>query len=314
MLALGISHIPPSALRGAVTIGNFDGVHRGHRELINHLRKMAAEVKGPAVVLTFDPPPVQLLRPDSVPPALTWMERRTTLLKELGVDHVVVCETSKELLSLTAEAFFQRILINQLHCKAIVEGPNFRFGKDRGGDVIILAKLCSKNRVHAKIIDKQIEGKDWISSSRIRTLIGEGNIAEANQLLIAPYRIIGTVAHGAARGRQIGFPTANLEQIPVLTPPQGVYAGRAFLKSDMSATQNCYAAAVHIGPNPTFGEHATKVEVHLLDFTGDIYDQRLEVELLDKIRDVVKFDSLDDLKNQLNKDIMRTRELQKPGS
>ncbi len=303
LLVNGIENVQPEAKGGAITIGNFDGVHRGHRELLSRLRKTADLLSGPAVVITFDPPPAQLLRPDSVPPSLTWMARRAEILFELGVDVVCVCETTSKLLELTAEEFFQQILIDSLQVSAIVEGPNFRFGKDRRGDIDLLTQLCEKNHVELTIASGQSEDGEWISSSRIRTLIAQGAIEVANRLLVKPYRLTGIVGKGAARGHTIGFPTANLEQVPVMIPLHGVYAGKSFVKG------RAYPAAINIGPNPTFGEAASKVEVHLLDFNSDLYGQRIEVELLGRLRSIANFSGANELVEQLKIDIQQTRKI-----
>jgi riboflavin kinase / FMN adenylyltransferase len=303
LLVNGIESVQPEARGGAITIGNFDGVHRGHRELVSRLRKTADRVSGPALVLTFDPPPAQILRPGSVPPSLTWMARRAEILFELGVDVVCVCMTTPQLLEFTAEEFFQQILLDSLRVSAIVEGPNFRFGKDRRGDVDLLSELCKQNNVELTIATGQSEDGEWISSSRIRTLIAQGAIEMANRLLVKPYRLTGIVGKGAARGRTIGFPTANLEHIPVMIPLHGVYAGRCNIQG------RAYAAAINIGPNPTFAESIDKVEIHVLDFNGDLYGQPLEVELLGRLRPITSFSSANELVEQLKLDIQLTRKL-----
>jgi riboflavin kinase/FMN adenylyltransferase len=303
LLISGIENPSPETRGGAVTVGNFDGVHLGHRCLITRLRSMADEVGGPAVVLTFDPPPAKLLRPTAVPPSLTWMERRASILFELGVDVVRVCQTTRELLELSADDFFRQVLVDSLQVAAIVEGPNFRFGKGREGDIDRLSQLCERERMVLDIVRGQSEGGEWISSSRIRELISQGAIEAANRLLVQPYRLTGRVGRGAARGRQLGFPTANLEQVPVLVPQHGVYAGRGFVEG------RAVAAAINIGPNPTFGDDASKIEVHLLDFKADLYGARLEVELLARLRGVNNFPNVDALVAQLQLDLAKTREI-----
>ena len=303
LIVNGLENVPTEAKNGAITIGNFDGVHRGHRELMMQLQRTAAKVSGPAVVLTFDPPPAKLLRPDSVPPSLTWMQRRAEILFELGVDVICVCKTTLALLELSAESFFQKILVDSLQASAIVEGPNFRFGQGRLGDIELLGRLCADKAISLSIVQGQSDGGDWISSSLIRSLIANGEIEAANRLLVQPYRLTGTVSRGAGRGRTIGFPTANLEAIPVLIPQQGVYAGRCQI------AETLYKVAIHIGPNPTFGENASKVEVHVIEFSGDLYGQQLDVELLGRIRGLQKFSGADELIEQLKIDVDTTRRL-----
>ena len=171
-----ITDFPNSQRGGAVTIGNFDGVHRGHGVIINQLKRFAAELNGPAIVFTFDPHPVRILRPEQTPPPLTWTNRKADLLAELGVDVVVAYPTDRALLQLTHEEFFDQIVVEQLGAKAMVEGPNFFFGKDRQGNIENLAELCDKNSVNLKIVEPMLDTESFISSSRIRDLIRNGDV------------------------------------------------------------------------------------------------------------------------------------------
>jgi riboflavin kinase/FMN adenylyltransferase len=303
LLVRGLNSVPQEACGGAIAIGNFDGIHLGHRQLVRLLTDQSQRVGGPSVILTFDPPPIKLLRPEMLPPALTWMDRRAEILFNLGIDFVIIIETTHELLDLSAEDFYKQILVDQLNAKSIIEGPNFHFGKDRRGDIELLDELCQQHGVHLTIADGQSSAGHWVSSSRIRALIDSGDIGEANKLLLEPYRLHGRVVQGAARGRTIGFPTANLGDIDVLIPPHGVYAGGVTLG------QTNYPAAIHIGPNPTFAENATKVEVFVIDFSGDLYGTMLEVELLDQIRGVKKFDGVEQLVAQLKLDVEKARQI-----
>lgn len=305
---------PAAAQGGAVTIGNFDGVHRGHQAILQQVRRLADMVSGPAVVFTFDPPPSQLLRPDFTPALLTGAERRTELLKKLGIDVVIVYPTDMALLDLEPEAFFEKIVVRSLLAKAIAEGENFRFGKQRRGDVSLLRQLAEMHSMKFSLLEPQQDAGEWISSTRIRTLVDAGDIAGANRLLIEPYRIAGVVGHGVQRGRTLGFPTANLESIAVLCPPLGVYAGRVTgcvtKQGDASVPSPVgLPVAMHVGPNPTFGEDKFKVEVHVIGFSGDIYDCELAIELFEKLRDVRKFESKDQLLAQLTQDIDRAKSI-----
>ncbi len=303
---------PPTARGGAVTIGNFDGVHRGHQAILHQVRRLADTVSGPAVVFTFDPPPSQLLRPEFAPALLTGAERRTELLKKLGIDEVIVYPTDMKLLDLEPEAFFENIVVQSLRAKAIAEGENFRFGKQRRGDVQLLKQLCERHAMTFSLLEPQQDAGEWISSTRIRSLVDAGDIAGANRLLIEPYRIGGVVGRGAQRGRTLGFPTANLENIAVLCPPLGVYAGRV---TDCQKKQIDAAVAspvglpvaLNIGPNPTFGEDLLKVEAHVVGFSGDLYGCELSIELFEKLRDVRKFESKEQLLAQLTLDIDRAK-------
>lgn len=294
----------PDALRGgAVTIGNFDGVHRGHAVIIRQLKQFASQFDGAAIVFTFDPHPVRLLRPEQAPPPLTWTNRKADLLAEIGVDVVLAYPTNRELLGLSYLEFFQQIVVDALDAKAMVEGPNFYFGRNREGDTDKLKQLCHQNEIALEIVTPKKVDHDFISSSRIRKLIAEGDVDTARDMLTRPYRIRGMVTHGAGRGATIGFPTANLGAIDTLVPNFGVYAGRAYVDG------RAHWSAIHIGPNPTFGEAHRKVEVHLLNFEGSLYGQAIEVDFVSRLRDIREFDSADSLVKQLKLDVESTRQV-----
>ncbi len=287
---------------GVITIGNFDGVHLGHAALLGQVRQLANEMGVPAVAIVLDPHPAAILRPTKVPARLTWIERRAELMDPLGIDALVVCQTTVEFLKLTAAEFFQSLVIGRLGAAAMVEGPNFFFGRDRGGDIEVLKELCRSNAVDLRIVQPISVADQMISSTRIRSLLETGKVEEAARLLGAPHRLRGTVVSGARRGRQIGFPTANLTDIDVVVPAAGVYAGIATVNG------NSCQAAVHIGPNPTFeNDGAVKVEVHLLDYDGDLYGQLLQVDFITHVRDIARFDSADRLVQQLDRDIKTIR-------
>ena len=301
-LVRGFSERDTSVLGGAVSIGNFDGVHRGHARIIERLRALAQRVAGPAVVFTFEPHPIQLLRPDAVPPPLTRLDDKLELLEKLHVDVAVVYPTDRELLQLSPTAFFQQILVEGLAARALAEGPNFYFGKDRAGDIPLLQTFCQAQRMVLEVVPLlQIE-HEYVSSSRIRNLLRIGQVAEANRLLTRPYQLRGTVVHGAGRGARLGFATANLEAIETILPASGVYAARA-----ITATGS-WPAAVNIGANPTFGEQQTKVEAHLLDFSENLYGQSVKLELLQRLRGTTPFPSVDALREQLARDLNAVRE------
>jgi len=263
---------------------------------------MATSLGGPAVAVTFDPSPAAILRPGGIPPQLTTIERRTQLLKQCGVDQVMVCKTDRNLLNQTPEEFFARLVIGELAALGMVEGPNFFFGRNRAGDTTLLSKLCMERGIELEVVEPQSDSASIISSTRVRELLVDGNVDEANRLLTAPYRLKGTVVHGAARGRWIGFPTANLSNVATLVPGPGVYGCRVLLGDGQSI-----AAATHIGPNPTFGDDGVKIEVHLLDFERDLYGAELEVDFIARVRGVIKFDSSADLIQQLKRDIAEIR-------
>jgi riboflavin kinase/FMN adenylyltransferase len=297
-----------------VTVGNFDGVHLGHAAIVKRLLEAGGRLGLPTVAFTFDPHPARILRPAAAPALLTTPERRAALLLGLGVDAVLVQPVDTSLLALSAEDFYDRVLRGDVRAAAIVEGPDFRFGAGRRGDMAMLAALAAADDVEVMAVGPVTRDGEAVSSSRIRALVSDGDIAAAAALLTAPYRLEGLVVHGQARGRTLGFPTANLEAIPTLLPAAGVYAGIAHPSTATAGEGgvpgspkpgSAYPAAIHIGPNVSFGATGVTVEVHLIGFDGDLYGQRLDVDFLARLRDTRRFESLDDLKAQLASDVAR---------
>ncbi|MEY4567933.1 MAG: Riboflavin kinase [Planctomycetota bacterium] len=302
LLLRDFHHLPSEVRGGAVAIGNFDGVHLGHAVLMEQLVQTARACQGPAVVLTFDPSPLSLLKPQFTPPKLTTVARRAELLSRLGVDWVIAYPTDLETLQWSAEEFFSKVIIERLGAKGVVEGENFFFGKDRRGNIETLKDLCRKNMVQIDVVAmSDFQGK-VVSSSRVRELLMAGDVVGANRCLTSPYQISGTVVTGARRGRDLGFPTANIEMPETLVPAVGVYGAVAFPNG------KAHRAAVNIGPNPSFGENQFKIEVHILDFQGDLYGSNLTVEFRDRVRDIRKFSGIAELREQLVRDIQWVRE------
>jgi riboflavin kinase/FMN adenylyltransferase len=295
---------PPGFAGGAVTVGNFDGVHRGHRELVAAAARWAARVGGPAVAVTFDPPPFQVLVPDATPRLpLTTVEDRAELLRAAGADRVVVYRPNRALLGVSPEAFVRDVLLGQLGARAVVEGYDFRFGRGRAGDTALLRSLCESAGVGFEEVPPLTDRGEPGSSSRVRAALLAGDVALAADLLGRPYRVTGTVVTGARRGRTIGFPTANLGDVPTVLPGNGVYAVRGFVNGV------AWPGAANVGPNPTFGDDARKVEVHLIGFTGDVYGSKLPVEFVAKLRDTRPFAGPAELVEQLGRDIAAAREV-----
>ena len=291
----------PGAPACAVAVGNFDGVHVGHAAIVERLLAAARSRGLPAVVYTFDPHPASVVRPEAAPVPLTTPRRRADLLAALGVDAVLVQPTDASLVALEAEAFYTEILRGRLRAAALVEGTDFRFGARRRGDMAMLAALCAADGVFLETVPPVERDGASVSSSRLRQLIGAGNVAEANGMLTAAYRCTGTVVEGARRGGTIGFPTANLGGIATLLPAGGVYAADAGIDDDGAR----WPAAVHVGPNVSFGETSVSVEAHLIGFAGNLYGRTLHVDFLDRLRDTRKFASVDELKKQLAIDVER---------
>jgi riboflavin kinase/FMN adenylyltransferase len=293
---------------GVVSIGNFDGVHRGHQSMISALARSASRHSAPAVIFTFDPHPIALLRPGQSPPPLSTTERKLELLSQNPVDAVLVYPTDQALLGLSPRDFFDRIIVGSLAARGLVEGPNFFFGHDRAGSIETLREFCGTARMELEIVAPVSVGDHLVSSTEIRKLIADGRVREAADLLGYTYRVSGTVVRGAERGRTIGFPTANLEGIRTVLPRDGVYAGRVQVGSDW------YAAGINLGPNPTFADQDRKLEAHLIDFAGDLYGARIALEFIVRLRDTRRFDNVEQLKAQLSIDMDRARGLAKPDS
>ena len=296
-------HPPPGFAGGAVTVGNFDAVHLGHRALVSATKAWAVRVGGPAVAVTFDPPPHEILYPGSAREPLSTLADRAEWLAAAGADHVVVLRTSPALLALSPEAFFEDVLLRQLGVKAVVEGYNFRFGRGRSGDTAALRAMCAAAGVGFEEVPPRLVAGEPVSSSRVRAAVLAGDVGLAADLLGRPYRVTGTVVTGARRGRMIGFPTANLGDVPTVLPGNGVYAVRAAVGG------RTHPAAANVGPNPTFGDDAPKVEVHLLDFAGDLYGRPLAVEFVAKLRDTRPFGGPAELVEQLRRDVVAAREV-----
>ncbi len=292
----------PDLYRGGyVSIGNFDGVHRGHQRLTARLAELARRDGVPAVILTFDPHPLYILRPEHAPPCLTTLERKSELLEQAGATCVIAYPTDRALLELTPEEFFDNIIVAELRAAGIIEGPNFCFGKDRKGDIGTLRDLSRARGVFMEVVEPVGGADRMISSSAIRSLVVAGQLVRAMELFGHPYRLRGRVVAGARRGRTIGFPTANLEEIETLLPGDGVYGGIVSL----DGTE--YAAAINVGPNPTFDEQSRKIEAHLVGFSGDLYGRWLDVDFIGRLRDTCRFDGREALIRQLNDDVEAAR-------
>ena len=265
---------------------------------ITALRQQANQVVGPAIAVTFDPHPLDLLRPERRQPLLTTLDDRARLLHDLGADHVFVLRTTPDLLDLSAAAFFAEVIQGRLSARALTEGINFAFGRGREGNIETLGHLCRAAGLTLALVPPlHWEGSE-VSSSRVRAALVGGDVDLAHQLLDRPYQLQGIVGVGQRRGRTLGFPTANLDQPRTLVPGDGVYAARPH--DDSGAA---WPAAVNVGANPTFGEGSRKIEAHLLGFIGDLYGRTLTLDFLHRLRDTRPFNGVTELVEQLHKDI-----------
>ena len=296
----------PSLEQGSVvTVGEYDGVHRGHRTVIAEMHRMAAERGCATAVVTFDRHPATVVRPDSAPLLLCDLDTKLELLAETGVDYTLVVEFTPEQAQVRAETFARQVLVDSLQAKVIVVGADFHFGKDRRGDVETLKAVgdeCGYQVIGLPLV-KQITGEgEVISSTSIRMALDDGDVEKAHRLLGRPFEVRGIVMPGDRRGRTIGFPTANLPTTPDLqVPSDGVYAAW-YQRPD--GTQ--YPAAVNIGKRPTFYDFAERslIEAHLIGFRGDLYGEQAKVRFVRRLRGERRFEDVDQLVAQLGKDVV----------
>ena len=295
----------PSLEQGSVvTVGEYDGIHRGHRTVIAEMHRMAAERGCATAVVTFDRHPATVVRPDSAPLLLCDLETKLELLAETGVDYAVVVEFTPEQAEVPAETFVRQILVDCLQAKVVVVGADFHFGKGRRGNVETLKSVGGElgYEVVGLPLVKHLTGAgEVISSTSIRSALGDGDVEKAHRLLGRPFEARGIVTPGDRRGRTIGFPTANVPTTPDLqVPSDGVYAAW-YQRPDGSQ----YPAAVNVGKRPTFYEFAERslIEAHLIGFRGDLYGERARIRFVRRLRGEQRFEDVDDLVAQLRKDV-----------
>ena len=286
----------------SVAVGNFDGVHRGHQSLVAAAVARSRATGGAAVVLTFDPHPARVLRPQEAPAALTTLAQKEELVAALGIDRLVVVEFDTRLAALSPEAFAREVLQQALGARHVVVGESFRFGRGREGDPRRLEALGASLGFAVEVVPPLLEGGRAISSSRVREALESGDVGEARTLLGRDYFVDGEVVRGDGRGRTIGVPTANLAPEEQILPANGVYAARC-----RTGAGAWHAAAVNVGERPTFGGGRVRLEAHLLDFEGDLYGARLRVAFHERLRGEQRFDGMDALVAQIRRDIEAVR-------
>jgi riboflavin kinase / FMN adenylyltransferase len=291
--------------RSVVTIGVFDGVHRGHQEIIGHAVKRARELGVQSVVVTFDPHPSEVVRPGSHPPVLTEPARKAELIEQLGVDVLCVLPFTLEFSRLSAEAFVHDVLVAHLHAALIVVGENFRFGHRAAGDVDLLRRLGRTFGFAVEGAPLVADDSTVFSSTYIRSCVDAGDVTAAARALGRPHRVEGVVVRGDGRGRAIGFPTANLLTGQyAAVPADGVYA--AWL---VRGRGERLPAAVSIGTNPTFSGRERRVEAYVLDFDGDLYGERLALDFVTRLREMRTYTGVEPLVAQIHEDVAQTREV-----
>ncbi|MGI5340390.1 bifunctional riboflavin kinase/FAD synthetase [Streptomyces sp. CA-181903] len=305
----GLEDIPQDWGRSVVTIGSYDGVHRGHQLIIGRAVERARELGVPSVVVTFDPHPSEVVRPGSHPPLLAPHHRRAELIADLGVDAVLVLPFTAEFSKLSPADFVVKVLVDKLHAKLVVEGPNFRFGHRAAGTVALLEELGTTYDFGVEVIDLKLTGEAGgdlpFSSTLTRRLVAEGDVAGAMEILGHPHRVEGVVVRGAQRGRELGFPTANIETLPhTAIPADGVYAGWLVVEGESMP------AAISVGTNVQFDATERTVEAYAIDRVDlDLYGLHAAVDFLAYLRGMEKFETLDALLERMADDVKRAREL-----
>lgn len=296
----------PESLRGAVVaLGNFDGFHLGHQHVVREAVEWAKSEGRPAVVATFDPHPVRHFAPHVPPFRLTTLEQRHELFRAAGADAMLVFDFDDDLAAMSAESFVRDLLAGHIGAGGVVTGEDFTFGKGRGGNVAVLREVGASCGIEARAIGPVGESGQVVSSSRIRDALKAGECDTAARLLTRPFTVRGTVIHGDKRGRDLGYPTANIDMGAYLRPRFGIYA----VTGRVLATGQELQGAANLGVRPSFDPPKELLEPYFFDFSGDLYDQEIDVAFHHFLRPEAKFDDLDALKRQMEEDCARARDL-----
>jgi riboflavin kinase / FMN adenylyltransferase len=290
-----------SSGRTSVSLGNFDGVHLGHQAILQKTVELARKFGISAVAVTFDPVPKKILQPENAPPLIQTLQQRLSSLESVGLDHTIVVKFSESFAQKTPEEFVRQFLVDYLQVRCFVVGENFSFGHQKQGDLSLLKRMGSQYDFEAEGIPEILRNGVRISSSRIRQSILAGKMEDARDFLGSPFVLTGTVVEGEHLGGKLGIPTANLRYENEIIPARGVYVSKAILKDSR------HMAATNIGMRPTFAGQNLTVEAHLLDFSGDLYASRMDLQFFHKLRDEMRFSGADALKDQIKSDIEQTR-------
>ena len=299
-----LSHI--GALKNPVaTIGNFDGVHIGHRQIFRQLRQAAAGINGVSIVITFAPHPLKMVTSGKKLRLISTYDEKERLLEASGIDYLVIIPFTKEFAALSARAFVIDILVSSLGIKKLIVGYDYAFGRNREGNIGFLRQMGKEFGFTVEVLEPIWNGKTLFSSTNIRKMVEDGNVKDVVHLLGRHFSIGGKVVHGHHRGKTMGFPTANLQSENELIPKCGVYAVKVKLNGEM------YDGACNIGPNPTFDDEAISIEVFIFGYDGDLYGQSLRLFFVERIRDERKFPDVCALQRQIKDDVSRCREVLK---
>ena len=288
-----------------ISIGNFDGVHLGHRLILRTARQLADDLGVPQVVVTFEPHPLAIIRPEHSPGRLTTHSERLALIADNGADATIVIRSTPEFFALTADEF-AALLCERCRPRLVVEGPTFNYGKDRAGSVDTLRAHGWRHGFEVGVVERvlaeELPGRPEVNSSTVRRALSEGRVADAAVMLGRPHRLAGRIGRGYGRGTGLGVPTANLDHVPQLLPANAVYAGVAQIDDGRA-----FPSAVNIGGQPTFAEQQPAVEAHLIDFAGDVRGRRVGVYLLERLRPQREFNGAAELAEQIGRDIDAVR-------
>jgi riboflavin kinase / FMN adenylyltransferase len=296
-----VESIAPPLDRPVVTLGNFDGVHRGHQAIISRTLEFAENAGRDALLTTFRPHPLKVIRPDTAPPLLMDHEEKMLCIQELGVEHCLVIPFTPAFAQIPADNFVRMVLHDTLKASAVFVGNNFNFGRGREGNVELLRRLGGQLEIEVPEVRDFLVLGSPVSSSRIRRAIQSGEVELARELLGRPFTLTGTVVRGESRGAKLGFPTANMKTSSEILPGDGVYVTRAVISGGE------FAAVTNVGNRPTFHQASHAVETHFLEPPGDLYDQNLSVQFLSRLRPEVRFASQEQLVRQIAADVARAR-------
>ena len=307
ILVQRITDITKPFKNAVITIGNFDGVHIGHQALFHEVMEKADAINGTSIAMTFEPHPLRVLQQNNRLPLITLVEQKKELIERSGLDVLICVPFTRDFAAMTAKEFVADLLVGTIGMKAIVVGEDYSFGQNREGNIELLKKFAPEYGFEVIVADwikTAREYKDRISSTRIRDLVMDGRMGQAQKMLGRHYQIRGKVVAGRDRGgKMLGIPTANINLQDELCPKTGIYA------VTVDHGRNTYKGVANIGYSPTFDDHQFTVEVHILDFNKAIYDNDIRVNFVQRIRDEIKFTSIDELKAQIHKDISVAREI-----
>lgn len=298
----GIKNLKRPFKNPVVTLGNFDGIHLGHQKIFEKVINAAKKRDGESVVITFEPHPLKILSPKQCPPLLTPFKKKMMLMEKTGIEKVLCLRFTRSFSHISPADFVKRILLKKVGAKKIIIGYNYRFGKGKTGNVESLKAICADSGIEVEVVEPLTVDHTVVSSSKIRELIREGEVERASKLLGRDYLVIGRVIRGTHRGHDLGFPTANLEMTEELYPKLGVYAVRVEWQHQF------FNGLANIGFNPTFDTKVLTLEIHILNFNYEVYGDEIQVSFIRRIRDEIRFPSLEELINQIQKDIEWAKE------